>query len=867
MKLYHTVLLTALLSSSLTFAANLTELHGLSGQELNARSSIQPDDIETELVLIRHLGRTNAGLALQRWRQLTDKYELNGAQELYYQALGCEIRIRMGDMQAAQPNCATTLSLLSGSHDQPVTEAIAYNALGSLHAREGKPEEALDLFERGLALATESGDAALRVTLLHNRGVALMLYGLTDLAIEAFELANQEHGSLPSDDTLPKVLAYNLGYMSAQKGEHEAALASYETVIPWLEETRQLARTYIAYTQVALSLTALGRHQEALEHLIPWMSRDDITVTPDSEAQAYLVVGQAYLGLGDFDNARSKLTTGIRIARENGNPSRLRELSLVYASMLIELGEFTAARDNLLDLITLLSESGQGLDNALELLADTHAGLGNYRDAFEASKKSAVASRDAQSETFNRRLSNLRVTNQMDLKDQELALARERARAALAGRELDELTRNAAIVAAILILVLIYLIFSRRAEHREASLQRELAERLEQEVKIATHEVELELARRHEAEHTQAALELRLLKDEKLKSIGRLTGGVAHDFNNLMTVILLSAEMLLEDLTGKNQALAQDIIGATNSGQAITRGLLAYARQQPLKPSQVHLHNYLNENFSLFKRTLGESFDLQLDLSPDDPVIEVDVGQLTTCILNLIFNARDASAKQNAVIRVVVANTADTVSISVIDNGCGMTEDEVARAVEPFYSTKAASEGAGLGLSMVYGFVNQSGGELLITSEPGVGTSIVIVFTRVKNIDDVAQAEPPPARTPSGSHVILFVEDEDKIREVSRLALERDGITVIEAEDGEDALARLITLPKLDLLITDLVMPGSLSGLKLMEAARQNFPDLPVILISGYATDVPGDCIFLGKPFSLRELQEAVRKQLGRVAA
>lgn len=847
----------------------LSGLHRYTEAQLQRELQLAPQSVFLQLALSRLVGKSDGPRAMEMLSAIPEN-GLPPTAQVYLSSQNCEIRIRQGQMSDAEPFCERTQQSMFATGVSVIALATAHNALGYWFVRQGKPEQALNQFEKGLALATRDIDPALRVVLMHNRGVALTISGLTDLAISSFEAAHEEQGELPEDDPLPNILAYNLGYIQAQRGEHEAALASYAIVISWFKESEQWARVYIAQTQIALSLTALGRGDEALEELLPWVQREDITVTPDSEAQAHLALGQAYLVTDALDLARQHLLLGISIARENDNPSRTRELTLAYTRMLMEQEQFELARANLIDLLAVLESSdlSAGRSEALRLLATVNAALGNYSDAYQASEKAALAEAASQSEAFDRRLASLRVTNEIDVKDQQLALARESEAAAIATNERDRLLRQGLIAGALSLLLLIYLVLSRRAKVREAAMQRAAAERLEQVVLRRTQEVKDELALRHNAEQERAALELRVAKDDKLKSIGQLTGGVAHDFNNLMTVILLSAEMLLPDVKGKQEKLVRDIIGATHSGRSVTRGLLAYARQQPLKPKPIDLVAYLHENQSLFQRTVGESVDFVLDcrVSQESLSVLADEGQLTTCLLNLLFNAAEAMDYRGLVrIELEQNEIGNQVELLISDTGRGMSKAEVAQACEPFYSTKGEARGIGLGLSMVYGFVKQSGGELEIASEPGQGTTVRLCFPALDGAPGQALASDENAISEQ-RYRVLFVEDEARIREVSRSALENHGLEVITAVNGDEAHHMMGELQALDLVISDVVMPGSLSGPQLAALVREQFPEIPVLLISGYAADVPEECAFLSKPYSKDELYEAVHKLVGEPA-
>ncbi|MBL4680638.1 MAG: response regulator [Pseudomonadales bacterium] len=865
-----TVVITAALICLVSPALQAEEyprLHKLTEVELRKELLGNPANIFIQLVLIRKVGQIKQDEAIS----LLDKINIDSlteAQRIYYEGLACSIRIRKGVMESAKLHCEMTKDLLKGPVEDPISKAIGNNALGYYYARQGRPEIALEYFEKGLTFVSGQTDPALKVMLLHNRGVSLMLSGFPDLAIAAFEEADSKNDKLAPDDPLPNLLAYNLGYLQAQSGQHNDALESYAIALPWIKKSKQLSREYIAHTQISLSLAATEQYQLALEEVLPWVESQSFGVTPDSEAQAYLALANAYLGLGKRIRAQKALETGITIARNSENPSRLRELSLAFATMLIKNHEYVDALDQLNVLLTILDKSNSIEGNAEihRLLAMTHAGLRHFPQAYKHSLLASDAQKVNQNDNFKRRLTSLRITNELNLKDQELALSIEREVASRASRKLAEYTQIIVLICLIVAFVLIFVLLSRRSNQRKQLEQKETENRLKREVALRTKEVEEALNKRHSAEREQAALELRLQKDDKLKSIGQLTGGVAHDFNNLMTVILLSAELLLPNLKKQDKKLIEDIIEATGSGRAITKDLLAYARQQTLRPATISLRDYIASKQSLFARSLNESIQFKVStVSGNDPLfLKVDEGQLTSSMINLLINARDA-CKEKGIVMLVVERSGGKITISISDNGHGMSEEQIEHATEPFYSTKDASEGGGLGLSMVYGFMKQSGGELLIKSRPDIGSTITLQFNEADGEELLGDPKDErPKKLDLSDLVILFVEDEPGIREIGKLVLEKVGYKVLLAEDGDKAVEILSQGKDIDLLVTDLVMPGSFSGEKLAEYTRKLFPKVRILLMSGYVKELPADYTFLAKPFTLKELDEAVAMALDK---
>jgi CheY-like chemotaxis protein len=369
-----------------------------------------------------------------------------------------------------------------------------------------------------------------------------------------------------------------------------------------------------------------------------------------------------------------------------------------------------------------------------------------------------------------------------------------------------------------------------------------------------------EMQRRIEAEQANTDLQKRVSEDERLRTIGQLTGGVAHDFNNLLTVILLSADMLKDDPKEQKRSLINDIIHAGESGKAITQSLLAYARQQELQPEPMRLDKYLQRRLTLFQRTLGSNIELTLNLVP--ATITVDPGQLTACLINLIFNAREAMDDNGKMAIETNVASSSTVELKISDNGRGMSKDIAQHATEPFYTTKTDGKGSGLGLSMAFGFMKQSGGELTISSQVDVGTTVTLSFpTSVAEEEPVA---PSALNRPFNDkrRKVLLIDDQDSVRDVCRSALESMNFAVFEANTGVQGLEHILAEDNFDLVVSDAVMPGGISGLEVANTLADVKPSLPVILMSGGPLETPENCFFLAKPFSLDQLEQMIHQAI-----
>lgn len=387
-----------------------------------------------------------------------------------------------------------------------------------------------------------------------------------------------------------------------------------------------------------------------------------------------------------------------------------------------------------------------------------------------------------------------------------------------------------------------------------------------------------------EYRQTQMALN----QAQKLKAVGQLTGGVAHDFNNLLTIILGNLAMLEEGLRDNPDLYRSGhaAMNAARRGADLTRRLLAFSRQQALQPRLLAPSQQLQEIAELLQRALGASIALETVVDPAVWNIRVDPGQLTNAVLNLAINARDAmpgGGRLRIEARNVTLDAAhaahypevvpgDYVRLTVSDTGCGMTPEVVEQAFEPFFTTKDLGVGTGLGLSMVYGFVKQSGGHVRIRSQVGVGTAMELYLPRhaSKGRETVAVAETTLDESHlRGRETVLLVEDDPDIRYFVARTLTGFGYDMREAANGREALALLAKIASLDLLLSDMTMPGGISGCDLVLEARRQRPGLRVLLMSGFTDgsgQLPTDCALLEKPFQKLDLGRAVRLALDQPA-
>jgi PAS domain S-box-containing protein len=384
-----------------------------------------------------------------------------------------------------------------------------------------------------------------------------------------------------------------------------------------------------------------------------------------------------------------------------------------------------------------------------------------------------------------------------------------------------------------------------------------------------------DISARMEAEAHQRHLSVQLQQSQKMEAIGQLTGGMAHDFNNLLAVVLGNLDFLEERFAPGSEELelTQAAIEGATQGAELIRRLLAFARRQPLAPKLSDIGPVLEAAAQLFRRTLGESITLEVKLADGLWPVLVDVAQLESSLLNLAVNARDAMPDGGVIIieaenvtldgGAVVFNpeavAGDYLMISLSDTGSGMKPEIISRVFEPFFTTKGG-RGTGLGLSMVHGFVKQSGGHTRIYSELGRGTTISIYLPRATHIAEEEYDTKVTGELATGDEVLLVVEDNLKLRDVAMRRLQDLGYRTIPASNGAEALAIVKAGVAFDLMFTDVIMPGGMDGKALAEAARSLRPDLKVLFTSGF-TGAAASAAMMTEKFGSNLLTKPYRKE------
>lgn len=383
-------------------------------------------------------------------------------------------------------------------------------------------------------------------------------------------------------------------------------------------------------------------------------------------------------------------------------------------------------------------------------------------------------------------------------------------------------------------------------------------------------------------------MEAQLRQSQRMEAIGSLTGGVAHDFNNLLTVMMGNLDLLVSENSDRPQTVQQAniILDAALRGAELTKQMLTFSRRQALNPKCVDLNVLAENTIRLLTRTLGEGIRIDLQKSPDECHILVDEAQLEAALLNITINARDAMP-DGGILTVttdkVILGDRDAVQhpglapgehvvLKIVDTGVGMSSEVTARIFEPFFTTKGLGMGTGLGLSMVYGFVKQSGGYISVNSAPGEGATFELFFPVVaaaaSHLDSSATSGDGSVPELAGA-VVLAVDDQPAVRATAVAHLTALGYQVVEADSAKAALEELAARARIDFLFTDIVMPGGINGIELARLARAVRPNLKVLYTSGFPCERHGenletnvDGVLLTKPYRRQDLKNAMAQVL-----
>ena len=829
--------------------------------------STGPNRLRVGLVLADQTsGESGGPEALKLFRTLPGTSEIAreaGAEfAAYARGVACGIQIRAGEIGAARGDCQAALDAVESIAD-PFIRSRIYGTASFEALRSGELEKALNLARLALTEANRSTSDLAKATALNNIGVAQLFTGYHEQALESFEDERSLLGKF-GDRSLAKVLDFNLGLAHMEAGHFDEAITAFKNGLEWAEGTQQPHRILIAKTQLARAHLQQGSPEAAITMLAPEVNAVDRNLDPDSHAHAWLVFGRAHIALARFEEALAFIERGLETIANTENSMRRGQLKLGRIEALQGAGRSNQALGEARELVKeLRRRKSDELDLALLRLADLEATDGSWESAYRTNLEAQEIETQSRGDRYEVRVAMLREAYELDMaeRDRETAQEQDEHQTAISQRNTSLLAGFAAVLG--LLILAGSLNRARREQYRIAYQQRRLSEELEGLVAVRTEALELEMAERMRGEEQRLSLEKQVAEADKLRALGQLTGGIAHDFNNLLTVVTSASEMLANEpemSAADRQELVAAIRRSADSGRDVNQGLLAYARQQPLEPETIDIRDHLERSSRIFERTLGSEMTLTIGSAP--AFILADRSTLTTALINLLLNARDASNGRGEVeILVTPQGEGSTILLEVKDNGCGMSHEEVQKAIEPFYSTKLSTISSGLGLSMVHGFVHQSGGDFSIQSSPGAGTTV-----RISLPGTVAAIAKPLSHTslthlPEGLKVLL-VDDNQDVRSMMLLMLQNLGQQVRVAESGKVGL-ELLFEDTPDILVSDVLMPGEMNGIELAGAARTHHPSLPILLVSGYAEAVDLDYPLLSKPFTIQDLEQRLLEILG----
>lgn len=787
---------------------------------------------------------------------------------LVARSIRCQLEHRQL-LPAARATC-TNLIDLDVSTRTEFAQAFVHVTRMYFYYREGQHERSTKEAEKALAAATRIDDPALQAAAHNMLGLHFSSRLRPRMSLPHFESALEQAARLTySGPTVVTQLnlASSYTYLGRSRESLQMLKEASQSSMVDLYDTRRL----IVQSMIGHARASIGDTDGAEENLQRVMDEVRDTVLPDGMTFGYTGLGIIQLAEGRpleaLENFNKVLAITNKNFEDNLRYSRIQLVVVPYARALRQAGRSDEAQQLLERILAVVPESepDQLLLDAYRELALTLDASGDAEGARVYAERATGLESRLWDASFQYQVARLNARLESDRKTFELERAREREQAlrGIANRE-TTLRRQTLIIAAMLLAVLA-LMFSCRLKKRTVDAQRAASQQLEQQVQERTAELKKEMSKRMAVEVERRKLTEIMVEGERLRAMGQLTAGVAHDFNNLMTVVTLGVNQLnyqIDDLKGSEASeTLNNIRSAADTGARITRGLLSYVREQPLQPETLSLDTFLEERLPIFRNSLGERITLRLELTRCR--VLVDKSQLTTALLNLILNAKEAMPQGGHVLISLTRSNCQA-HIKVQDSGLGMAPDILERATDPFFTTKQHEEGTGLGLSMVFGFAHQSQGDLAIVSEPGVGTTLTLSLPL--SPDAVAEVASPKNKVPStlkDIHV-LAVDDRPALLHVLKRSLSRIAVKVTCVSSAADALSEVAKNGLPDLLVTDIVMPGDLDGIGLVAKLKQRDPDLPVILMSGYTREVDEDWTFLHKPFSFEQLEEAVDSALGQ---
>ena len=762
---------------------------------------------------------------------------------LFAQHIRCYLMVRQPDKSAAIDFCRTLQRQLSADHE-PILHVLVADTLAFVLRVVGRLPEAMDDLALARAALPQVPSDYLAARVANTEAFILLWSGLNDQAVARLQDA-QSLASKFADRPKARALVLNLGLAYFEAAMYSQALEAFQSAAEWGALYDNDAYIIKAGLHTARTLVRQGKASAALAK-IEALSQDygaapigqPLEMVAEVRGHANNLLEQPEVALQAIEPAMDRLA-------QAGNMHRWGILAPIKIESLYLLGNTAAAAEFADQVVATEGVARNVLDEALIWAAQIATQQGAHEQAAQIYARALQIREQQFGGEFTQRISVLqsaaelersRWQAQLDMQQQSSELERARLRTWILG---------ILVISLVLLTGILFLEYKRRVGQLLTSRLRDtLAERTD--------------ALEAQVDETKL-LQSRVVEDDKMRALGQLTGGIAHDYNNLLMVIQGCIELMAldeRDLEGVRK-LRETISESVETGRDLNNLLLSYARRRQLAPVNIELRSRLQNLRPMLEKVLGPEMELAIDV-PEGLVVQADLAQMTTAIINLLSNARRASAERGRIEIFAGVTDADLIAVAVRDFGHGMTEEQRRRAPEPFYSSKQSQVASGLGLSMVEGFVHQSGGRLQIDSALDVGTTVYMHLPcgTEESTDLESNRSSAPLLLPPGLRCCL-VDDDPLVRASLAGLLEKAGFECTVFGDAETALAHMLENPP-DILISDVLMPGTLGGEALADQVRAAIPQVAVILVSGYVGDSEVSYPLLSKPFDYETLTAKV---------
>jgi signal transduction histidine kinase/tetratricopeptide (TPR) repeat protein len=788
-------------------------------------------------------------------------------QQMELSELSCWGNIFTQAYERAGEHCRRVLQMaLSADHLE--FQGRAYNGLASIANAQGRDEEAITLYEQAISVSPEP---TRRSAGHSNIGGLYKDKGNYALAFEHYSKALEE---IQNQQLTAARRCYYSAPTYLSVGDLNLRLEEYDTAREYFNQALACGELgQDAFDQVAGlgGLTKIALRQNDFD-LADQLSARALAIAKGKSAiilaDAKITRATVLRALGDFEAAFAMARQAEEVAAEQILNSGILDLRL----LLVELNLDTGQNREALNVIKSLEEQAETLgrrevlERVLELKPQVFAVNQMYEQAYLAQQHYIKVAGENLSDRTLQRVALLQA--EVGLAEQQAATknAEALARAAELEAQRANFMRNAAMIAGLLLMVIGYLAVMRSFQAKQFAANERAKQQLERELSVRSKQL------KQQSDHA-LELETQMLHSQKLEAVGQLTGGVAHDFNNLLVVVLGAIELVRasdeSSISNQDEKLLQQACDAIATGTDITQQLLAYSRQQPLEAKATEIVGLLHSQTAMLGRALGDRVVLNKDFSTDAVWCEIDRSQLITVILNLAINARDACRGSGAVTLTCELFRAaadhpklqvgDYCLIEVSDDGVGMSEEVLEKITEPFFTTKDTGQGHGLGLSMVYGFVKQSNGDMEVRSTVNQGTTVSLWLPVCAAPDSPVRADLPEAMLKPHHELqsVLLVEDQPEVLEIARLLIKNLGYEVHSATSGDQARDLLMQGLKPSVVFSDVAMPGELDGVGLARWIADYAPDIPVLLTSGHPQESMSQYSagFIAKPYRSQDIQ------------